>query len=73
MALLISTIIKNMTPINYNEQNIKNLLRTHIVIEERYPVVSYGKELLQSPKPLQPVSEIIKKYIKDQFSVLDNK
>ncbi len=57
-----------MTYTDINQQNIKVLLQNNEVIDERYPVVSYGKDLLQPTEPLPPVSEVIKEYIKEQFS-----
>lgn len=56
----------------HNEHNIKQLLQSQVVIEERQPVFLSGKDLLQPLKSVVPVSETIKKYIEEQFAVLND-
>lgn len=62
-----------MLYINNNEQNIKQLLQKTVVIEKYQSIIPQGKETLQPLKPLEPVSEMIKEYIKEQFSTLNSK
>ncbi len=62
-----------MLYINNDEHNIKQLLQKPAIIEKYQSTIPQGKEALQSLKPLEPVSEVIKQYIKEQFNTSSTK